>query len=142
MYARASGKPPIDLDVPPAPTKRDRAVRNAVSEPLEKEIQKIVLRAVRAHPKVAWCGRINSGTAVAQNRDGTARFTRFNTIAGIADLIGQLKDGRFMAWEIKRNANSPITEQQMQFLNTVTVYRGVCGVVWSVEMALEILDRA
>jgi len=134
MYARAAGKPPIDLDVPPAPTKRDRAVSD---RPRETPIKYAILKAVKKHPKVAWAGIFNRGVGIFGKQ-----HVQFNTVKGLSDIGGQMKDGRALWLEAKRDADAPMAEDQMQFLNTVTVYRGVCGVVWSVEMALEILDRA
>ena len=50
-----------------------------------------VLKALRSHPAVAWCERMNSGAV----RIG-ARFVRFGW-PGCPDVLGQLKDGR-TAW--------------------------------------------
>ena len=49
-----------------------------------------VLQALRAHPAVAWCERMNSGVA----RMGD-RFVRFGW-PGCPDVLGQLKDGRLL----------------------------------------------
>ena len=49
-----------------------------------------VLQALRTHPAVAWCERMNSGAA----RMG-ARFVRFGW-PGCPDVLGQLKDGRLL----------------------------------------------
>lgn len=54
-----------------------------------------VLMALRAHPSVAWVERLNSGAA----RMG-ARFVRFGW-PGCPDVLGQLRDGRLLAVEVK-----------------------------------------
>ena len=54
-----------------------------------------VLKALKAHPAVAWCERMNSGAA----RIG-ARFVRFGFV-GCPDVLGQLRDGRLLGVEVK-----------------------------------------
>ena len=54
-----------------------------------------VLRALRTHPAVSWCERMNSGAA----RIGS-RFVRFG-FRGYPDVLGQLKDGRLLGVEVK-----------------------------------------
>lgn len=54
-----------------------------------------VLKALKAHPAVAWCERMNSGAA----RIG-ARFVRFG-FKGCPDVLGQLRDGRLLGVEVK-----------------------------------------
>ncbi len=54
-----------------------------------------VLNALRAHPAVSWCERMNSGAA----RVG-GRFIRFG-FTGCPDVLGQLRDGRLLGVEVK-----------------------------------------
>lgn len=54
-----------------------------------------VLKALHAHPAVAWAERMNSGAV----RVG-GRFIRFGW-PGCPDLLGQLKDGRLLGVEVK-----------------------------------------
>lgn len=54
-----------------------------------------VLKALNAHPAVAWCERMNSGAA----RVG-GRFIRFG-FTGCPDVLGQLTDGRLLGVEVK-----------------------------------------
>ena len=49
-----------------------------------------VLQALRVHPAVAWCERMNSGAMCIGGR-----FVRFGW-PGCPDVLGQLKDGRLM----------------------------------------------
>jgi hypothetical protein len=115
--------------------------RKTADAPPESVVQREVLAALRAHPKVAWCGRINSGTAVAQNSDGSSRYTRFHTIRGMSDLLGQMRDGRMLAIECKRDHHGRLTEDQAAFLDKVRENNGVAGMAWSVDSAIEIIER-
>lgn len=54
-----------------------------------------VLKALQAHPAVAWAERMNSGAA----RVG-GRFIRFG-FTGCPDVLGQLRDGRLLGVEVK-----------------------------------------
>ena len=78
----------VDLFGMEAPTKRtnDRPEAAALCE---------VLKALRAHPAVVWCERMNTGAA----RVG-GRFIRFG-FTGCPDVLGQLHDGRLLGVEVK-----------------------------------------
>jgi len=54
-----------------------------------------VLKALKAHPAVSWCERMNSGAARVGNR-----FIRFG-FTGCPDVPGQLRDGRLLGVEVK-----------------------------------------
>ena len=71
-----------------SPTKRsnDRPEAAALVE---------VLKALKAHPAVVWCERMNSGAAKVGNR-----FIRFG-FTGCPDVLGQLRDGRLLGVEVK-----------------------------------------
>lgn len=67
---------------------------------------KEVLMALTAHSAVAWCERMNCGAAKIGSR-----FVRFGW-KGCPDVLGQLKDGRFLGvevkaekWKVKTRAN-------------------------------------
>ena len=70
----------------PAPRKNARPEAAALTE---------VLKALRSHPAVAWCERQNTGAY----KDGQ-RFIRYGW-PGCSDSLGMLKDGRFLAVEVK-----------------------------------------
>ena len=73
-------------EVLPVAQKNDRPEAAALVE---------VLKALSAHPAVAWCKRMNSGAV----RIG-GRFVRFGW-KGCPDVLGQLKDGRLIGVEVK-----------------------------------------
>ena len=79
-----------------------------------------VLRALRTHPAVSWCERMNSGAA----RIGS-RFVRFG-FRGCPDVLGQLKDGRLLGVEVKGPTGRLRPEQEL-FLARV---RGAGGVAF------------
>ena len=77
-----------------------------------------VLKAVRAHPLVAWAERQNSGAAKVGGR-----FIRFGW-PGCPDVLGQLKDGRLLGVEVKA-AKGRASPEQVAFLERI---RGAGGV--------------
>jgi hypothetical protein len=79
-----------------------------------------VLKALRAHPAVCWCERMNSGAV----RIG-ARFVRFG-FTGCPDVLGQLKDGRLLGVEVKAQAGR-LRPEQAVFLARI---RGAGGVAF------------
>ena len=64
-----------------------------------------VLQALRAHPAVAWCERMNTGAARIGNR-----FVKFG-FTGCPDVLGQLNDGRLLGVEVKAPKGKLRTEQ-------------------------------
>ena len=77
-----------------------------------------VLKALRAHPTVAWCERMNSGAV----RIGK-RFVRFGWV-GCPDVLGQLKDGRLLGVEVKAEKGKLRPEQSI-FLERIRCAGGV-----------------
>lgn len=77
-----------------------------------------VLKALRAHPAVAWCERMNSGAAKVGNR-----FIRFGW-RGAPDVIGQLRDGRLLGCEVKA-PKGKLRPEQAIFLERIRCAGGV-----------------
>ena len=80
-----------------------------------------VLKALRAHPAVCWCERMNSGAV----RIG-ARFVRFGW-PGCPDVLGQLKDGRLLGVEVKA-AKGRTSPEQVAFLERINRAGGLAFV--------------
>ncbi len=102
----------IDLfGVETSPPKRtnDKPEAAALSE---------VLLALRAHPAVVWCERMNSGAAKVGNR-----FIRFG-FKGCPDVLGQLRDGRLLGVEVKAPKGKLRTEQAF-FLARINTAGGI-----------------
>lgn len=77
-----------------------------------------VLKALRTHPNVAWIERMNTGAIKVDNR-----FVRFG-FKGCPDVIGQLRDGRFLGVEVKASRGRLRPEQAM-FIELVKEYGGI-----------------
>lgn len=77
-----------------------------------------VLKALKAHPSVVWCERMNSGAAKVGNR-----FIRFG-FKGCPDVLGQLRDGRLLGVEVK-SPTGKLRPEQSFFLERI---RGAGGV--------------
>jgi hypothetical protein len=96
----------------PTPRRNNRAEAAALVE---------VLKALRAHPAVAWCERMNSGAA----RIGS-RFVRFG-FTGCPDVLGQTKDGRLLGVEVKAPTGR-LRPEQAVFLERIRAAGGVAFV--------------
>jgi len=77
-----------------------------------------VLQALRANPMVAWAERQNSGAAKVGGR-----FIRFGW-PGCPDILGQLKDGRFLGCEVK-SATGRASAEQTLFLARINQAGGL-----------------
>ena len=77
-----------------------------------------VLQALRVHPAVAWCERMNSGAV----RIG-GRFVRFGW-PGCPDVLGQLRDGRLLGCEVK-GPTGRLRPSQVVFLERIRAAGGV-----------------
>lgn len=105
---------------------------------LETDIQASVLALLELHPVVAWVERINVGAGRLLRADGTAsRFIRF-AFEGCADILGQLKDGRFLAVECKAHGERP-TYLQAAFLTRVIENHGIGFVAHRSEDVMRLL---
>lgn len=94
-----------------------------------------VLKALRAHPGVAWCERQNSGVA----RIG-GRFVRFGW-PGYPDVLGQLTDGRLLGVEVKAQAGR-LRPEQAVFLERIRAAGGVAFVARDLRDVLRELEKA
>lgn len=117
---------------------RGKPLRLTKTEPLEADIQSSILRALKIHPAVSWAGRFNSGAQVI-GEGKSRRFVRFSTVKGLADIIGQLTDGRFLAIEVKRPSGK-VTDEQAAFIGMVQNSNGVAFVARSVAEVFQVLD--
>jgi hypothetical protein len=140
LLAARHVQPPLFEALPAQPKRRKPGTVRRV-EPREVELQKLILAALRLHPKVARIERTNTGAGRFLRRDGTAgRFVRFG-FAGQSDLSGMSKCGRVIAIEIKRRSTrNDVSEHQRAYLDQVRAAGGFAGVACSVEDAYEILE--
>ena len=87
MYAAFSGKERVIVDMPPEPKKRVPTVYNSLSGavikapvPLEKDVQRSIIEGLRWHPLIGLVERVNSGSAVENNSDGSRRYIEFHRV--------------------------------------------------------------
>lgn len=90
-----------------------------------------VLLALRSHPAVCWSERMNSGAARIGNR-----FVRFG-FPGCPDVLGQLRDGRVLAIEVK-SSKGRLRPEQSIFLDRV---HGAGGVAFVARNCLDVLTQ-
>ena len=149
-----TGKPGATVDFPVLPAHPLGGGRNGNREPLTLEADLFgleqgpprsldrkeaaalveVLKALRTHPAVAWCERMNSGVACIGGR-----FVRFGW-PGCPDVLGQLKDGRVLGCEVKGPAGKLRPEQSV-FLDRIRAVGGVAFVARDCLDMLRELDR-
>lgn len=108
----------------------------------EAEVQRAVLAYLRVDSRVAWANRMNTGAMRTPDTEtAKGRFVRF-AFPGCADILGQLRDGRFLAVECKHPITGSLTVEQRAFLDRVEHFHGVAGVARSVEDVQALLDAA
>ena len=98
-----------------------------------------ILLALRLHPKVAWAERINTGGAWF-GEGARRQFVKFGW-SGMADLTGQLRDGRRLDVEAKAS-DGKATPEQAAYLALVRRFGGVAFVARSVDDVLRELAAA
>lgn len=131
-------QPPL-FDPPAQPKRRAKGKTRHRVDPLEKDIQRIVLAALRLHPMVARIERTNTGAGSFIRHGKVGRFMRFG-FPGQPDLNGLATDGRVIAIEIKRpSTRNTISPEQRAYLDKVQAAGGYAGVATSVEEAFAIL---
>ena len=100
----------------------------------ESSILKAVLLRLRYHHRIAWAERINTGAYAVEGR-----YVRYG-FPGCSDVIGQLRDGRMLAIEVKRPLGR-ITSAQDAFLQRVRANGGVAGIVRSIDDLEALLSK-
>jgi len=147
LYAALSGKPRVELTMPPEPVKRAKRLTaaNAVAEPrgTEADVMKAVHAFLRVHPRVAWFMRINSGAVSDGDRHVVFYRLWMRGLGvrskGMADYLGQLDDGRLFLLECKRQGLRKATPEQQELLEFCRKHGGLAAVVQSVEDVAEVL---
>lgn len=150
FYATMAGKEPQAQSV--ILPKRVRAVSSADSSsididavhrkqpvPLEKEILKACLAALKLHPRVAFAGRFNRGV-MQSSYGGRDSYTSFNSVPGFPDIHGMLKGGAAFYIEVKRPITGRLDDKQSNFLASIKACGGIAGVATSVAEALALIS--
>ncbi|MFZ4539680.1 VRR-NUC domain-containing protein [Propionivibrio sp.] len=121
--------PETDLfgqEITPTPRKNRKPEAAALAE---------VLKVLKNHPKVAFVERQNTGVAKVGKS-----FIKFGW-RGCSDLIGMLKDGRWLAVEVKA-PKGRVRPEQAAFLETVLKAGGVAFVARDCRDVARVLDQA
>lgn len=134
LWAGMFGKP-LREDMPEIKEKAVRKPSMPMPGAKEADVLKSVLEFLRLHPRVGWVRRMNVGAT--ESADG--RYVKFG-FTGCSDIIGQMKDGRFLAVEVKREIGGKATEGQLAFIYTVQKYGGVAGVVRSIDDVIKLIN--
>lgn len=136
FYAKGAGKPP-----PPKPAllvaMEERAARrrprSASGRPLERDVLKAVIQALKLDRRVSSVERNQSGVF----QDGE-RYIRVGT-RGKLDLTVYLKDGRYAELEVKRDARTKPEEHQLRRIEAIRRDGGIAGWCYDVPSALAVL---
>lgn len=131
----------LTLTSPQPPKRWLQARRTYKGKPhvSEKAVQAAILRYLQICPYVAWSYRQNSGKFKVQDKHGTrwveAGFT------GCPDIMGMLKDGRFLGVECK-SSSGRASQEQKNFGELVQQHGGVFIIARSVDDVVEGLRKA
>ena len=93
-----------------------------------------VLAALRSHPSVAWAEPMNVAGLPVEHRDRLGNIRRSFVrcgFAGLPDIIGQTKSGKFLAIETKRSRGWKVSKKQADFILLVQANHGVAFVARS-----------
>ena len=109
----------------------------------ETEIQALILKALTYHPAVVWIRRYNSATIPTARGGKWRQIQCHRATKGIEykqlDLMGQLRDGRLLAVEVKFPGKKSDDHQQRE-IDTINRFGGIAFWADSVESALAQLD--
>lgn len=144
-YAAMADKPSVAANgimaaLDAVANKAKRAYTHNPDGVLERTIQKDIMKALKAHPNVAWVGRFNSGSFMLEDDTGKKRVVRANTQKGMSDILGMLKGGRFFAIEVKSESGT-VYGHQKAYLDLIKADGGIAGVARSVDDAIKLITQ-
>jgi hypothetical protein len=124
----------IRARIKPVPAERVRKPKDVskAAPPLEAEVLKSVVKALKSDPRVARVQRNQSG--VFHEGD---RWIRVGE-RGLLDLTVYLKSGRYIEIEVKRPGGAPKPHQAARIAD-IKSQGGLAGYAWSAESALALL---
>lgn len=149
LYAALNDKPRVEITgIPPAPKPRAPSTSTV---PLERDVQKAIIDGLRRHPRVALVERINSGSALESNADGSKRYIEFSRVYRVderdlaaVDIHCTLRPhGQRFVIEVKRpgwrGARTPREIAQSNYIDVVIASggRGIFATSWD-EVAREL----
>lgn len=133
FYAAMAGiAPKCQAAIPEKRARIRRPVDGKPAVPLERDVLRAVLAALRLDPRVARVERSQSGVF----KEGE-RYVRVGE-RGKLDITGMLKGGRYFEIECKRPGAKP-DPRQAERIQQIKAQGGISGYCWSVESALALL---
>lgn len=124
------GIPQFKSEIKP---KRVVAAPGSDGRPLERNVLRDVMRALRADPRVASVERNQSGVYQSGERWVTVGSR------GKLDLTVYLRSGRYMEVEVKRDRHTKPSERQAERIAHIKREGGIAGWCWDAESALRLL---
>jgi hypothetical protein len=109
-------------------------------KPTEAQVQDAILRYLAVERRVLWAARMNSGKGKLLRPDGTQTWISFG-FTGCPDIMGQLRDGRYLAIECKRSGGR-VRPEQRQHITQAADHGAVAVIARSVEDVQAALDAA
>jgi len=100
----------------------------------EAQIQKTILQYLKAHPKVAFAIRVNSGAHYEEDR-----LIYSNSQRGMSDIMGVMKGGKAYFLEVK-SQKGKLTQDQDNFLAMALESGALAGCVRSLEDVDKVLQ--
>jgi hypothetical protein len=125
FMAQLAGKPAPVFDDTLLKPKRKTATRSI--HPTEAQILKTIMAYLRIHPRVGMVIRINSGTFLESNQDGTERYIQCHSQKGMSDIFGVLKTGQAFFIECKSKTGR-ISPHQDAFLVRALESNALAGI--------------
>jgi hypothetical protein len=109
-------------------------------KPTEAQVQDAILRYLAVERRVLWAARMNSGKGKLLRPDGTQTWISFG-FTGCPDIMGMLRDGRYLAIECKRSGGR-VRPEQRQHITQAADHGAVAVIARSVEDVQAALDAA
>jgi len=79
------------------------------------------------------------GVYMGQDENGKGKFRKAPS-TGVADILGVLPDGKFLAIECKRPGGKP-TPEQIEFIDNVNANNGIGFIADNLELVMEKLEK-
>jgi hypothetical protein len=106
----------------------------------EAQVQDAILRYLAVERRVVWAARMNSGKGKLLRPDGSQTWISFG-FTGCPDIMGMLRDGRYLAIECKRTGGR-VRPEQRQHITQAADHGAVAVIARSVEDVQTALDAA
>jgi hypothetical protein len=106
----------------------------------ENQVKNAILRYLTIERRVVWAARMNTGKGKLLRPDGSQTWISFG-FTGCPDIMGMLRDGRYLAIECKR-ADGRVRPDQQKHITQAADHGAVAIIARSVEDVQMALDAA